>query len=262
MGNLNSHHMRSLKVYNESKNEFYRIFPDDDIEFVNPVKYFKEFEIRRRAIIYRDILELEHPALVEEQDKLDNLFFERYAAKEVIIEMQNATDYSVPENFLKLLNSETKTQQRNLLKNQSINIDQLFSLIIKSSIEQNFLYSRYVSLTYPKNFDPSKLPLIAEKEDNGNINKIGNTELTDGKLNQLFEHRKSVTANFLDNGSNWHCLFITQRSLDSKESWNNDQPHFHYISDKWGLKREDVVSRIKSGRYPSTSVHIGIEQKQ
>ena len=223
---------------------------------------FTESEIRRRAINYRDVAKLEHPDLVEEQDKIDNLFFEKYAAKEVIEEMKDATNYTVPESFIKLLSSKTKTQQQNLLKNQSINIDQLFSLIIISSIEHNFLYSRYVSLNYPKDFDHSKLPLIAEKEDDGTISKIGDTELTDGKLNQIFEQRKSITANFLDNGSTWHCLFVTQRSLDHKESWNNEQPHFHYISDKWGLKREDVVNRIKSGRYPSTSVHVGIERKQ
>jgi hypothetical protein len=252
--------MRSIKIYNIDKNEFYRIFPDDVIEYVNPITYFTELQIRKRAILYRDIVEIEYPDLVKEQDSLDNLFFEKKAAKDVMEEMEIDTKLSIPENFVKLLKSNTKGQQKKLLKNQMINLDQLHLFIIKAYVDQGFLYSRYVSENYPKEFDTSALPLLTEKKENGTLNKIGDTELTDGRLKQLIEQKKIITANFLDKDEDWHCIFITQGSLEGKESWKNGQPHFHYISDKWGLKREDVVDAIKKGNYLTTNVHIKFEK--
>jgi len=86
------------------------------------------------------------------------------------------------------------------------------------------------------------------------ITIIGNTNFSDGKLNQVIEQRKVIVANFFDKGENWHCFFLTYRNLAGKETWNNGQPHYHYISDKWNISREDVISTIKDGKYPATSI--------
>ncbi len=43
-----------------------------------------------------------------------------------------------------------------------------------------------------------------------------------------------------------------------KESWKDGQAHFHYISSKFGITREELLSKFESGKYPSSSVHIDI----
>lgn len=65
-------------------------------------------------------------------------------------------------------------------------------------------------------------------------------------------------AKFLDKGDTWHCFFTVYRSLRGEESWQDGQPHFHYISDKWGISRKDAVEQLKGDKYPSTSVHISL----
>ncbi|RYD53439.1 MAG: hypothetical protein EOP52_04715 [Sphingobacteriales bacterium] len=80
------------------------------------------------------------------------------------------------------------------------------------------------------------MPLLVEARGNY-INKVGDTDLTDGQLRQAIDHRKVIVAKFFDNGDQWHCLFFTYESLGGKESWNDGQPHYHYIYDKFGLSR-------------------------
>ena len=43
-----------------------------------------------------------------------------------------------------------------------------------------------------------------------------------------------------------HFLYT---NLKGKESWKDGQPHFHYISDKFGIPREKVVEQLKSNNY-------------
>lgn len=84
----------------------------------------------------------------------------------------------------------------------------------------------------------------------------GETKLTEGQLKNVINHRKVTISKFLDKGDLWHCFFITYNSIGGKDKWQDGQPHYHYISDKWGFNRKDAVERLKSTNYPPTSVHI------
>lgn len=75
----------------------------------------------------------------------------------------------------------------------------------------------------------------------------------------MIENRKVVVAKLLDKCDEWHCFFVTYDSLKGKELWQNGQPHFHYISDKFGLSREEVVKSLKDRKYNLGSLpHINI----
>jgi hypothetical protein len=251
--------LKSRKIYTEDGKGFYRVFFDDDVEKVDPFIYFPDFEIRRRAIQYRDMATIEMPKIVEEHDKIDNLFFVKRAAREYRIEFDKALVRELPIAFCKLLDSKSKKEQVKLLKNQVLSPDLLFTLILKANRDFNYTFSRYKSEKHPKDVKSSELPTLIEIESDNSINIVGNTNLSEGKLKQVIEQRKVIVANFFDKGDNWHCFFLTFRSLVGKETWNDGQPHYHYISDKWNHPRADVISAIKSGQYPTTSVHIGID---
>ena len=91
------------------------------------------------------------------------------------------------------------------------------------------------------------------------ISIIGETTLKEGELKNVILHRKKIVANFLDKGNEWHCFYLTFKALAGKETWNKGQPHCHYLSDKFGVSREEVIQGIKTGNIPSTPVHIGIK---
>lgn len=82
--------------------------------------------------------------------------------------------------------------------------------------------------------------------------------MSDGQLKHAIKFRKVIVAKVLDKGDEWHCFYLTFKSIAGEESWKNGQPHYHYLSDKWGISREELVRQIKSDKYPSTSVHIDL----
>jgi hypothetical protein len=53
----------------------------------------------------------------------------------------------------------------------------------------------------------------------------------------------------LERDDEWHCFFITYNSLRGDESWKQGQPHFHYISDKFGISKEELIKQLRSRDY-------------
>ncbi len=229
-------------------------FYSTDFEFINPIDYYANHEIEKVATIEKQLLFMKNSVLASQ---LDDDFFSKRAVdrwnekyKEII-----ATD--IPENFIKLLGSASKKDQVGLMKGQSINPDQFIAFIFKAW-EMGYSFSQYTSEHHHKGLNKKELPKLIHVNDDGTVKKVGETTLTDGQLRQVIEQRKVIVAKFFDNGNEWHCLFLTFNSIAGKESWKGGQAHLHYISDKYGISREEAVNRFKSGDYPSTSVHIDL----
>ena len=92
------------------------------------------------------------------------------------------------------------------------------------------------------------MPSIVHLTDN-KVHKSGETDLTDGQLKQIVEHRKVIISKFIDKGELWHCFFLTFESLKGKEKWKDGKPHYHYISSAFGLTREQVIGELKKKNY-------------
>ncbi|MBK3519629.1 hypothetical protein [Carboxylicivirga marina] len=248
--------MKPIKINDEDGSGFTRIFAHENFEFVNPTDHYTGMQIQSRSTMYKDILKEKNAELA---DKVDDSFFVKKALKSWLPELEKAKKGYVPENFIKLLCSESKKEQTKLLKGQGLNPSELFSFIIKAYDDFGFTHSKYKFEHLQKGLDKSDLPSLVEKKENS-IRKVGKTSLTDGQLKQSIEQRKVVVSNFFDKEDTWHCIFITYNSIGGKENWKDGKPHFHYFSDKWGLSRQEVLDRFSSGRYPSTSVHIELNE--
>ena len=248
---------KSTKIADEDGNGFYRIFWDDKVEKVNPVEYYKNYELNKRAISFRDILEMKDPFLA---GKLTTDFYVKLAKGEIEKEKfwETKEEIEVPENFLKLLETTRKKDQVSLLKGLSINPDQLISLIFKSFNDHHYLYSRYRFENLPKDLDDKKRPKVADISKEGVIKTVGETELTEGQVKKMINERKVIIAHFFDRGDDWHCLFITYNSIDGRENHKNGQPHFHYISSAFGITRDDFIKSMENGNYKSTPIHIDL----
>ena len=178
---------------------------------------------------------------------IENLIYKE-SLKECYERIKEIEETHIPENLTNLLKAERKNDQLKLLKNLSITSIQLTAFAFKAWSEYGFTYSRYKSERLPIGLDSTKMPMLVEIE-NGTVNKVGKTSLTDGQLKQAVDHRKVIVAKFFDKKDTWHCLFLTFDSLKGKEPWKDGQAHYHYISDKFGIPRKIVVDQLKSGKY-------------
>ncbi|GAB3221271.1 hypothetical protein J0A67_06875 [Algoriphagus aestuariicola] len=249
--------MKMLKIYSEDKKSFYRLFYDEDIECVNPIKYFKDRSITSSYYLIKDQIEHKLQGIPEEvrnkiiAKKANEIWKERF---------ESISNESLDKEFLVLLSAESKKDQLKLLKGKTLATHALAKLLFLANLEFGFSFSRYTSEKLPGNIEKSQLPLLFELSDNEeSVSIIGETTLKEGELKNVIIHRKNIVANFLDKGKEWHCFYLTFKALSGKESWNDGEPHYHYLSDKFGLSRKDVIQGIKDGKVPSTPVHIGIK---
>jgi hypothetical protein len=183
--------------------------------------------------------------------------FEENAQKRWAVRLEEILKAEAPPTFLSLFGSTSKQEQERLLEGSSLTPEQLAAFFFKAYTDYGFTYSKYTSEHLPEGIDDSKLPRLIHVKD-GKVTTAGQTSLTEDQLKSVVSDRRVTVANFLDHGNEWHCLFTIYRSLRGEEPWQDGQPHYHYISDRWGISRDEAVNRLKSRKYPNTKVHIAL----
>ena len=164
----------------------------------------------------------------------------------------------VPDNLKNLFSANKKKDQVKLLKGLTITSDILIAFLFYAWEEQGYSFSQYKGEHQRKGLNKKELPTVVYVEDD-KVERIGESDLSDGQLKQAIQQRTVVVAKFLDKGEEWHCLFATYNSFKGEENWQNGQPHFHYISNKFGIPREKVVESLKSRYYKLGSLpHVNI----
>lgn len=234
---------------------FTRVFSTEKVEKVNPVEYYKSAEIEKRAIVLHDLLSAKDPFLASMVTKE---FYIKNAQKGLDEFFEAFEKTVVDKKLLELLTTGRKKDQVALLKGVNFNPDELMSLIFKSYNDFGLLYSKYLFKNLPEGLDGKTLPKMFRMKEDGTIDKVGETDLSDGELKNVILHRKVVVSHFFENDELWHCFFITYNSIGGKESWKDGQAHFHYISSAFGISKEEFIESMKSGKYKSTSVHIDL----
>ena len=247
--------MKIQKIYDENGQGFTRMYSFDKIENANPVEYYKTFELEKRATSLRDLLNAKNSFLTSQ---LDDDFFIKKAEETLVGFFEKFEQTEVPKNFLTLLDTERKKDQVNLLKGQSLNPDQLMSLILKSHKDFGYLYSKYIFENLPSGFEDRKLPKLFHVNQDGTVYKVGESDLTDGELKHIIDHRKVIVSHFFEKDDKWHCIFNTYASLAGRENHKEGQAHFHYISSSFLLSKQEFIDSMDSGKYRSTSVHIDL----
>ncbi|MDE5423862.1 hypothetical protein L3073_16730 [Ancylomarina sp. DW003] len=247
--------MNTKKIYDENGVGATRVFYDDKVEKVNPILHYKAYEINKRAIIFKDLLQVQSPFLAS---KLDDSFYINRAKEDIVGFFEDMGKTPFHKNFIELLQTTKKKDQIKLLKGMSLNPNQLMALIMKAYKDHDYLYSKYSFENLPKGVEGKKLPKLIEHNKGTQIRKVGSTELKDGELKNVIEHRKVIVSHFFEKEDNWHCFFLTYNSIAGKENHNGGQPHFHYISSSFGISKEDFIESMRSGNYKSTSVHIDL----
>lgn len=248
--------MKTTKIYDDDMKGFTRAFYSDFVEDVNPVEYYKNLEIEMNIQTIKDILFMKNSLIAS---TLDEEFFKRMAEKHLGSQFEEAEKIVLNENLIKLFSTNKKSEQKKLLKGMSINSMELVALIFKSH-EFGYSYSKYVHEKLPNISKGKKKPILATKNKDNSITKVGETDLSDGEIKNLIDQRKVIVSHFFVKGDFWHCIFGTYKSIYGRENWKDGQPHFHYISSAFGVTKEDFILSMKEGNYLSTSIHINYKQ--
>ena len=182
-----------------------------------------------------------------------------YRAASIIAEKTyvNFTKCSFDSCFESLFKKElSKKEQIRLLKGAQLTENQLFSLF-NFAEECGYKFSHYKWRGNPKSVKEEKLPSFMHMKDDGSIEYIGETTLTEGQMRTIINQADVLIVRIFDNGSHWHCFLQTYKGLKGMESGvQGSRPHLHYLSDSFGISKADLVKMIKIGRYPNTPVHI------
>jgi len=234
--------------------EFLEYYISPNADKINPIEFIKRGFISTQISEIREKLLLENPIMTL---GVDEDFFKTNAEKNWQIYYENVLKIKIPESFIYLLKNKdlSKKQQKSILKKQSLSPFEMEAFIIKAWNDFNYSYSYYHFDVLKLKNEEYKLPNIFHYN-NQKLTKIGETTLADYELKHIINQRNSRVIHFLDNGQSWHCFFITYRSISGKESWGLEKPHYHYISEKWNIKRDDAIEQFKNENYPSTNVHI------
>lgn len=245
--------MIKKEFVDKKENSVTKAYIAEDIERVSPSKYYTETQLETK----KDMLK----TMAKNDPNLANCSEEFWyiAAAKLLGDMfKEMKDTKVPNNFLSLLDSKKKKEQMSLLKGQTLNPEELFALIINAE-QKDYVFSEYHYRGTPPNVNSEELPSMIEVKKDGTVRTVGETALSDGQLKTAVEQSKTIVAKVLDKGNEWHCLYLTYKGLAGKESGEQGQrPHIHYISDKFGISREELVNKIKKGECPSSAVHIGL----
>lgn len=247
--------MTITKMQDEDGKGFSILVDPEDVQNVDPLTYFREINVSKNMVMYREMLRLKDPIKTA---ALSNEFFHRHAMERwegLFVQIMTA---KIPENFISTLGSASKGEQEKFLKNQSITSMGLGAFLIKAGADHGYTMSKFRTEHLAKNVDETKLPKLIHIQNDGSVKTVGYSPLTEGQLRNVITQRKVIVAHFLHKGNEWHCFFQTEKSMKGEEKWKEGQPHIHYLSDKWGVTLEDTIQRIKDGHYPSTSVHIAL----
>ncbi len=236
----------ALDIIPDNDNKgFTQILSMGDFEYVNPIEKVREMSYNHTNSLNRTLILLSKPpfpiSLLEHWliEKDEEAWQEKY---------NEITNTEYHENLNKVLESTKKQEQINLLKGVTLSVYGLTAFIFKAYLDHGYTFSQYRSDQHHNGVVESDLPTLIHV-DQDKVKYSGTTKLTAGQLKQVVDHRKVIIAKFIDRGDNWHCFFTTFQSLKGEENWQSGTPHYHYISNTFGLTREQVLVELQSKNY-------------
>ena len=249
--------MREFYFKDKNKNVAYRgIMPHNDIDCL-PFDYYRFSFAYNMANQFEDILKIKCPIVIPEH------YIKKFILEEVDKMISDKLNGSAPKDEIQRLfadNSLSYKEQNKLLKDVKLTATDILWLN-KEAQDMGYLMDIYHEEKYPLKFDEKKQPVLYHQNEDGTIEKLGETDMTEGEMKALLEQRKVIQARVYHKGSTWHCFYFTFKGLAGKENGiMGSMPHYHYLSDKSGITWNDLITRIKDCDMPTSKVHIVINR--
>lgn len=225
----------------------------EDVENVSYRETMVKFHASSIAPAIKVMLEKDKNFKLPCNDEIINQVALKFAKNSYNELSKESVDSKFKNIFQKELN---KKEQIRLLKGGQLTEPQLSSLF-NFAEECGYRFSHYKWQGNPKSVKEEKLPSFMHLKDDGSVEYIGDTTLTEGQMRTIINQADVLIVRIFDNGLHWHCFLQTYKGLKGMESGvQGSRPHLHYLSDSFGISKDDLVKMIKMGRYPQTPVHI------
>lgn len=251
--------IRISTITNRKTGESIRMVSQPD-EFVTkePRKYYRDVKVTGH-LVASGISQEELSGRTQKTEEGKKAFIEAMLLWKNLEKDVNSID--LPKELITLLNTNKKSEQEKLLHGMVFTPMIVASLIYEACEKHGYTLRNIRHDTPQKGLDVKKMPAAAIVEEDGKVKKMGNTDLSDGQMKQAVKHRKVMVAKFLEKGNHWHCFFTTFKNLRGEETWQGEgQPHYHYISDSFGIPKEEVIKQLKSEKYKLGNLpHIKLE---
>lgn len=233
-------------------------FEESDFEHEKPVKHYGDSFIVQQMVL-RGVPKEELDGRKKPSKNSKRIFVKATLDWNEVLEKFKAV--KIPDGLLNILGTNKKSAQIESLRGVVLTPDILMGFLIKAE-KLGYTLSQYSSEHPQTGVDSSKMPFAYFVKENGEVQTFGNTELSDGQLKQAIQHRSVKVAKILDKDEEWHCFFTTFNSLNGEETWLGEkQPHYHYISNTFGISRTEVINQIKSKKYKLGNIpHIKLKE--
>jgi hypothetical protein len=251
--------MREFYIKYKDKDVVYRgIIPDKELN-CPPLKFFKAVQAYFQTKVMMDYYN--HEKYTRPKPNIEEVKLMAYNWVETKIANALKTN-KIKTELLDLLKYDNlpKRQQEKKLKGLTLTFEDIICLLNEAE-NQGYLLDIYHEEKRPFSFDNKKSPKFFYLDPKGNMEKVGFTNMSDSELSTILEQRKVVQARILHKGEHWHCFYFTFKGVNGKEPGENgSKPHWHYLSDKFGITLKDLIQRINDCDMPTSKVHITIER--
>lgn len=234
----------------------FTISQSGEFEYMNPVYQMAQINKQPSIETMKDILYM--------QGFTDDYLMHKVSSKIAYVDWQKrfqmAIKTELPEPLTALFELHRKKDQINALDGFCLRSDDFINFIIQAGDSHGYKWSRYIGWYKPKDLEKKKFPAFIYRMDNGAITHHGSTDLSENQMKLALAEERMTIADFLDKGDSWHCLFRTKKGLFGNEEPHKNWPHWHYLSNAWGIPRKEAVEKLKSYRYSIKSIHLPFER--
>lgn len=157
------------------------------------------------------------------------------------------------DHIVALFQATTKKDAESLAKGMTITISEFAALRLQCEslgYSHSDIYVNYA----PADIDLNDLPVIIEKTQDGKIEKIGATPLSEGQLARVLNQRKRMHIHIFEKGKECHCLYGTFRDMRGEHGEMGE--HLHYVSHLWGITKELLINNLTQKKHQSIGTHI------
>ena len=247
--------MKEFYFKDKKTNIAFRGFmPTTDIDCL-PFDYFRLGHAYNSANLFQDVLKVKCPISIP--DDLVRQFILQKTDEMIAQMLSNSASHPAIHQLITDDTLSHKEQER-LLKDVILEPTDILWLN-KEAQDLGYLLDIYHEEKYPEKFNEKSHPFLFHRKEDGTIEKMGKTDMTEGEIRALLEQRKVIQARVYHKNNIWHCFYFTFKGLAGEECGiMGSKPHYHYLSDKSGIVWDDLVKRIKDCDMPSSKNHIVI----
>lgn len=204
--------MREFYFKDKRTNVAFRGFQPTTDKDCPPFDYFRLGHAYIFANIFQDRLKVNCPIPIP--DDMVRQFVLQQTDEMIAEKLAKSTPNPAIHQILTEKALSYKEQNR-ILKDVTLTSDDILWLN-KEAQDYGYLMDIYHEEKYPEKFNEKKHPVLFHQKVDGDIEKMGSTEMTDGEMRAMLEQRKVIQARIYHKDITWHCFISLTKDWQAR----------------------------------------------